>query len=73
LALCEKGLSREEAYRLVQKNAHSAWNSPNGDFKSNLLSDEAVIKILDTQEIETCFDTKYYLSNVAEIYRRFEE
>jgi len=73
LALCEKGLSREEAYKLVQKNAHLAWNSPNGDFKSNLLSDEAVIKILDKQEIETCFDTQYYLSNVAEIYGRFEE
>jgi adenylosuccinate lyase len=72
LALVEKGLSREEAYRLVQKNAHQAWNSPNGDFKANLLSDSDVIQKLNEQEIETCFDTQYYLSNINEIYKRFE-
>ena len=72
LALIEKGLSREEAYRIVQKNAHNAWNSPHGDFKANLLSDSDVLQKLNEQEIETCFDTKYYLSNINEIYKRFE-
>ncbi|MEI8377216.1 MAG: adenylosuccinate lyase [bacterium] len=72
LALVEKGLSREEAYSIVQKNAHEAWNCPNGDFKANLLSDSDVIKSLNEQEIESCFDTKYYLSNINEIYKRFE-
>lgn len=72
LALVEEGLSREEAYRLVQKNAHEAWNSPNGDFKANLLSDSDVIQKLNRQEIESCFDTEYYLSNINEIYKRFE-
>ena len=33
LLLVEKGLSRENAYRLVQKNAHQAWNTENGNFK----------------------------------------
>ena len=36
LLLVEKGLPREKAYRLVQKNAHQAWNSENGDFKQNI-------------------------------------
>lgn len=73
LALCEKGLAREEAYRLVQQNAHTAWNSPGGDFKANLLSDADVLKVLSSEEIESCFDAGYYLSNVEEIYRRFED
>ena len=72
LALIEKGLSREEAYRIVQKNAHNAWNSSHGDFKANLLSDSDVLQKLNEQEIETCFNTKYYLSNINEIYKRFE-
>lgn len=73
LALCDKGLAREDAYKLVQKNAHAAWNCPGGDFKANLLSDEDVLKVLDSEEIESCFDAKYYLSNIEEIYRRFED
>lgn len=72
LALVEKGISREEAYKLVQKNAHQAWNSPNGDFKANLLSDSDVIQKLNEQEIESCFDKKYYINNINEIYKRFE-
>ncbi|MFQ3583738.1 MAG: adenylosuccinate lyase, partial [Cyanobacteriota bacterium] len=35
LALVDKGLSREEAYHLVQENAHRAWNQPQGDFRAN--------------------------------------
>jgi adenylosuccinate lyase len=73
LALCDKGLAREEAYKIVQKNAHAAWNCPGGDFKANLLSDEDVLKVLNTEEIESYFDAKYYLSNIEEIYKRFEE
>jgi len=73
LALCDKGLTREEAYKIVQKNAHSAWNCPGGDFKANLLQDDDVLKVLSTNEIETCFDAKYYFSNIDEIYKRFED
>lgn len=71
LELTNKGLSREDAYRLVQKNALSAFNTNNGDFKNNLLNDKEIIKILTKGEIENCFDSSYYLRNIEEIYSRF--
>lgn len=71
LALVDKGMSREYAYKLVQKNAHSAWNNEQGNFKANLLSDEEVLAELNQQDIDECFDFDYYLKNVEEIYKRF--
>lgn len=71
LELTNKGLSREDAYRLVQKNALDAFNKQDGDFKQNLLSDNEVSKILTKEEIENCFDSSYYLRNIDEIYSRF--
>ena len=71
LELTNKGLSREDAYRLVQKNALEAFNKQDGDFKKNLLSDDEVSKILTKEEIENCFDSSYYLRNIDEIYSRF--
>lgn len=70
LTLIEKGLSREEAYKIVQKNAHEAFEN-NGNFKSNLGNDEEVKKCLSTDEIAACFDTQDYLKNIEEIYKRF--
>lgn len=71
LELTNKGLSREDAYRLVQKNALSAFNTDNGNFKNNLLNDNEVTNILSNTEIENCFDSSYYLRNIEEIYSRF--
>lgn len=71
LELTNKGMSREDAYRLVQKNALEAFNSPDGDFKKNLLNDEDVLKLLNNEEIENCFDSAYYLRNIDKIYERF--
>lgn len=71
LALTEKGLSREQAYTIVQKNALDAFNN-HGNFKENLLNDEEIKKILSTEEIEKCFNTEYYLRNISEIYKRFD-
>ena len=71
LELTNKGLSREDAYRLVQKNALEAFNKQDGDFMKNLLSDDEVSKILTNKEIENCFDSSYYLRNIDEIYSRF--
>lgn len=68
LALCNKGILREEAYRIVQENAHKAWNNPEGDFKANLYHDERVIKSLSSEEIEKCFDPGEYLENINKIY-----
>ena len=71
LALTEKGLTREQAYAIVQRNALDAFNKPDGDFKRNLLNDREVTSTLSEEEIENCFDSAYYLRNVCEIYERF--
>lgn len=70
LELTNKGLSREDAYKLVQKNALEAFNN-SGDFKKNLLSDVEILAVLSNEEIENCFDSGYYLRNINEIYSRF--
>ncbi|WP_373532489.1 adenylosuccinate lyase [Vampirovibrio sp.] len=71
LSLIEKGMSREDAYRLTQKNAHAAWNKPQGDFRQNLLADAEVSAQLSAAEIEACFDVADYLRHVPAIYERF--
>ena len=71
LELTNKGLSREQAYSLVQKNALAAFNNQNGDFKKNLLQDSEVTSVLSESEIENCFDSSYYLRNIHKIYERF--
>lgn len=72
LELTNKGLSRENAYSLVQKNALAAFNKPDGDFKANLLNDSEITKHLSKEEIENCFDSGYYLRNIDEIYSKFD-
>ena len=71
LALTKKGMTREQAYAIVQRNALDAFNKPDGDFKRNLLNDREVTSTLSEEEIENCFDSAYYLRNVCEIYERF--
>jgi len=71
LTLIDKGLTREGAYRLVQKNAHAAWNVPGGDFRANLLADAEVTSRLTPPEVEACFDVADYLRNVPAVYARF--
>ncbi|MBQ3641582.1 adenylosuccinate lyase [bacterium] len=70
LKLCDKGLSREKAYELVQKNALDAFNN-NRSFVDNLLKDKEVLSELSEQEIKTCFDTQDYLKNLDFIYKKF--
>ncbi len=71
LKLVDTGMSREDAYRLTQKNAHAAWNVSGGDFRANLLADPEVSGVLSAAEIESCFDVADYLRNVPAIYERF--
>lgn len=71
LELTDKGLTREQAYAIVQRNALEAFNNPDGNFKQNLLNDREVTSTLSEAEIENCFDPAYYLRNVCEIYERF--
>ncbi len=70
LTLTEKGLSREEAYEIVQQNALKAIDN-NGDFEQNLLIDERVTSKLSPTEIAECFDVSAYLKNVDAIFAKF--
>ncbi|MBI4653606.1 MAG: adenylosuccinate lyase [Nitrospirae bacterium] len=69
IALTEKGLSREDAYRLVQKNAMQSWKDGK-DFKELLKKDKDVKKHLPMIEVERLFDLSYYLKNVDFIFKR---
>lgn len=69
LKLIEKGLTREEAYRLVQRNALEAFNN-DGDFRINLLNDKDVTKLLTPVEIDEIFNKEEFLKNINEIYSR---
>ncbi len=69
LSLIQKGLSREEAYRMVQRNAMEVW-SRRGDLKEQLKSDKDVTVLLTVEEIDSLFDLGYHLKNVDVIFER---
>ncbi len=69
LTLVEKGLTREDSYAIVQKNALDAFNN-NGNFKQNLINDVDVKKLLNKDEIEQIFDKNAFLNNIQTIYER---
>ncbi|MFC1962033.1 adenylosuccinate lyase [Chloroflexota bacterium] len=69
LALIEKGLSRQDAYKLVQRNAMKAWKEDKG-FLKLLQADNEVITTLPLTELELLFDYQYYLRYVDEIFER---
>jgi len=69
LALIEKGLDRESAYSIVQKNAMKSWKA-GIQFKKLLLKDKEVKRYLTAKDIMNIFDLKYYLKNVDYIFKR---
>ena len=69
LELVEKGLTREEAYRIVQRNALDAFEN-DGDFRANLLKDTDVTSRLTNDDIEKIFDKNAFLENINTIYKR---
>jgi adenylosuccinate lyase len=69
LALIQKGVAREEAYRLVQRNAMKVW-SGEGDFLPLLKADKDVRKHLDEAELEANFDLAYHFKHVDTIFQR---
>jgi adenylosuccinate lyase len=69
LALTQKGASREDAYKLVQRNAMPVWRGE-GDFQALLKKDADVKKYLSDAEIEEKFDLGYHLKHVDTIFRR---
>ncbi|MBO6272192.1 adenylosuccinate lyase [bacterium] len=70
LALVESGLTREQAYIIVQRNALDAFEN-DGDFRYNLEHDDDVTKQLSTDDLDDCFQVEEYLRNVDKIYNKF--
>ncbi|MBA4372507.1 MAG: adenylosuccinate lyase [Thermodesulfovibrio sp.] len=69
IRLTEKGMTREDAYSLVQKNAMMSWKTRK-EFKTLLLKDKVIRKYLTVKELEDVFDLKHYLRNIDYIYKR---
>lgn len=69
LALTQKGISREDSYRLVQRNAMPVWRGE-GDFLTLLKQDPDVSKALSAAELESLFDLGYHLKHVDTIFKR---
>jgi adenylosuccinate lyase len=70
LALVESGINREDAYRIVQRNAHTAWNIDGGNFRSNLAADREVTARLSPGQLEECFSTDLHQANLNVIWER---
>jgi adenylosuccinate lyase len=69
LALVEKGLTREEAYKITQSNAMRSWQE-GVPFINLLLNDNEIRKYLTEDEIKSIFDLNYYTRNLDYIYER---
>ena len=66
LALIAKGLSREEAYSVAQRNAAKAWEGE--DFKTNVENDPVVLEKLSPEEVSHAFDIEYHLINLKHTF-----
>jgi adenylosuccinate lyase len=69
LALTQAGVSREDSYKLVQRNAMKVWEN-GADFKTELLGDDDVLAALSAEEIEEKFDLGYHTKHVDTIFAR---
>jgi len=69
LTLVDKGVSREKAYALVQRNAMEAWNTKE-QFQSLLNRDPHIREYFDENEISALFDYAYHTKHVADIFQR---
>jgi adenylosuccinate lyase len=69
LALADAGMSRERAYRIVQKYALEAWEK-GGSFRDRVSGDREVSKVLSTRQMESCFDLKPFVKQARSIIRR---
>ena len=75
LALIKKGLTREQAYELVQRNAMKTWqakhaNQPGADFKTQLLSDPEVAQHLTKDELEKLCSLEFHFKEVEERFKK---
>lgn len=79
LALTRKGMTREEAYRLVQEHAMAIWNQPypettlparGQEFQARLLADQVIRRFLNENDLQQCFDMKKNFQHVDMIFAR---
>ena len=77
LILTQKDISREESYKVVQKNAMLAWESYGTDkpliFEELVKKDKFITSTLTKKEIEDIFDLKYHIKNIDNIFKRVLE
>ena len=69
LELAGKGVSREDAYRLVQKHAMDTWEQ-GGDYRERVLGDSAITDVISKEEIDRAFDLDHSLRHVDAIFER---
>jgi adenylosuccinate lyase len=69
LELTQKGLSREDAYALVQRLAMDTWDK-GGDYRDRLLADPAVTEVLSKEEIDRAFSLEQSLRHIDAIFER---
>ena len=69
LALTEKGVARDDAYAIVQRNAMRAWRGE-GEFLKLLKADKDVARVLSEHELEALFDLGYHLKHVDTVFER---
>jgi adenylosuccinate lyase len=69
LVLTQAGMSREDAYRVVQRNAMAAWGGK-GHFSDLLKEDPEITRVLQPQMLDRLFDLAYHLKHVDTIFAR---
>ncbi|MFC1814977.1 adenylosuccinate lyase [Thermodesulfobacteriota bacterium] len=69
LALAESGVSREDAYKMVQTQAMRVWKQKK-DFKDLILNDNQICAHIDVKKIEEIFDVRYHLKYISTIFKR---
>lgn len=70
LAIVDKGVLREDAYKWVQRNAMKKWLDDE-DFKTNIINDPDIKKYLTPEEIAACFDCQWFLRHINTIFKRY--
>lgn len=70
LQLVSKGLTREDAYKMVQDATKKVWENGRSDFKGIVLKDAKILKILSPAEVKNVFSYDYHLKNVDAIFKR---
>ena len=69
LALIEKGMARDDAYRLIQSHTHTAWDHA-ADFRELVRGDSVIAEHVGADEIEALFDYRWYTRHVEALFDR---